>query len=69
LNRRNHNRIAAAHCIVVEDSHWGLKAGRAAGMRTVAVTNTYEANQLQQADKVVARLDELTLPDLTQLCS
>jgi len=38
-------------------------------MRTVAVTNTYDAAELKQADKVVHRLDELTLEDLRQLCS
>jgi HAD superfamily hydrolase (TIGR01509 family) len=61
--------IAPACCIVVEDSHWGLKAARAAGMRTVAVTNTYEAAQLKHADKIVARLDQLTLSDLRKICA
>jgi beta-phosphoglucomutase family hydrolase len=61
--------ITAGRCIVVEDSHWGLKAARAAGMRTIAVTNTYDAAQLKQADKVVARLDELTMDDLQRICS
>jgi beta-phosphoglucomutase len=55
-------------CLVVEDSHWGLKAARAAGMRTVAVTNTYDAAQLKQADRVVHRLDDLTLDDLRRIC-
>lgn len=61
--------IAPGSCIVVEDSHWGLQAARAAGMRTVAVTNTYDAAQLKQADKVVHRLDDLTLDDLRRICS
>ncbi len=61
--------ITAERCIVVEDSHWGLKAARAAGMRTIAVTNTYDAAQLKQADKVVARLDELTMNDLRRICT
>jgi len=61
--------IAPANCIVVEDSHWGLKAARAAGMKTVAATNTYDASQLKQADKIVARLDGLTLADLHKICS
>ncbi|MEN6335343.1 MAG: HAD family phosphatase [Phycisphaerales bacterium] len=56
-------------CIVVEDSHWGLQAARATGMRTVAVTNTYDATQLRQADKVVHRLDDLTLDDLRRICT
>ncbi|HSV99566.1 MAG TPA: HAD family phosphatase [Sedimentisphaerales bacterium] len=61
--------IAPANCIVIEDSHWGLKAARAAGMKTIAVTNTYEAAQLRQADKVVARLNQLTMTDLQRVCS
>jgi beta-phosphoglucomutase len=69
LNTRRVTPIAPEHCVVIEDSHWGLQAGRAARMRTVAVTNTYEADQLKGADKVVTRLSDLTLQDLTQLCS
>jgi beta-phosphoglucomutase len=61
--------ITSGRCIVVEDSHWGLKAAKAAGMRTIAVTNTYEAAQLKQADKVVARLNELTMDDLQRICA
>ncbi len=61
--------IAPECCIVVEDSHWGLQAARAAGMHTIAVTNTYDAAQLKQADKVVHRLDDLTLGDLRQICA
>jgi beta-phosphoglucomutase len=61
--------IAPGRCVVIEDSHWGLKAAQAAGMRTVAVTNTYEATQLKQADRVVARLDELTMDDLQRICA
>ncbi len=69
LNDQWAEPIAPECCIVIEDSHWGLKAAQAAHMRTVAVTNTYNAAQLQQADKVVARLDVLTLEDLRQVCS
>ncbi len=60
--------IAPECCIVVEDSHWGLKAAQTAGMRTVAVTNTYDAAQLRQADKIVHRLNDLTLDDLHRIC-
>lgn len=60
--------IASESCIVIEDSHWGLKAARAAGMKTVAVTNTYEAAQLKQADKIVDRLSQLTMADLQRIC-
>jgi beta-phosphoglucomutase-like phosphatase (HAD superfamily) len=61
--------VAANECIVIEDSHWGLQAGKAAGMHTIAVTNSYDAEQLTIAEKIVAHLNELTINDLLQLCS
>lgn len=60
--------ITPGQCIVIEDSHWGLRAGEAAGMHTIAVTNTYDAEQLSTAEKVVDRLSDLTTDDLQQLC-
>ena len=68
LNQRLSAPLPAKQCVVIEDSRWGLQAARAAGMHTVAVTNTYEADQLTGAEKVIDRLDRLTLPDLEQLC-
>jgi beta-phosphoglucomutase len=68
LNADGVTRITANRCVVIEDSHWGLQAAQAAGMQTVAVTNTYEAEQLAGAGKIVSRLDALTMKDLEQLC-
>jgi HAD superfamily hydrolase (TIGR01509 family) len=69
LNKMCHPPIAADECIVIEDSHWGLRAGKDAGMHTVAVTNSYEADQLSLAEKIVSHLNELTINDLQQLCA
>ncbi len=69
LNQNRQTAILPNQCIVVEDSHWGLKAAKAAGMHTIAVTNSYAANQLTQAEKIVARLSELGIGDLQQLCT
>ncbi len=72
LQRLNENReeaIPGNQCIVIEDSHWGLEAAKAAGMHTIAVTNSYDAEQLSMAEKVVTRLNELGVNDLQQLCS
>ena len=72
LQRLNENReeaITGNQCIVIEDSHWGLEAAKAAGMHTIAVTNSYDAEQLSMAEKVVDRLSELGMNDLQQLCS
>ncbi|MHC5088102.1 MAG: HAD family hydrolase [Planctomycetota bacterium] len=69
LNQNGANPIKANQCIVIEDSHWGLEAAVAAGMRPIAVTNTYSREELEQVGrKVVARLDELTIDDLRELC-
>ena len=69
LNKKCRPPIAAGECIVIEDSHWGLQAGKAAGMHTIAVTNSYNAEQLSLAEKIVSHLNELTINDLQQLCA
>lgn len=68
LNQGREEPIEANQCIAIEDSHWGLQAAKAAGMHTVAVTNSYGATELTMAEKVVARLGELTINDLQELC-
>ena len=37
---------------------------KAAGMHTIAVTNSYDADQLSLAEKIVTRLNELSIDDL-----
>jgi len=69
LNESRENPITANQCIVIEDSHWGLEAAKAAGMHTIAVTNSYDAEQLSMAEKIVDRLNELGMNDLQQFCS
>ena len=61
--------ITPGRCVVIEDSHWGLQAAQAAQMHTIAVTNTYDAEQLTAADKVVHCLSDLTVDDLAGLCA
>lgn len=68
LNKGRQTPITGAQCVVIEDSHWGLQAAKAAGMHTIAVTNSYDAEQLSMAEKIVARLSELSISDLQQLC-
>ena len=68
LNNNSNSPVAPADCIVIEDSHWGLEAAKAAGMHTIAVTNSYDAEQLSIAEKIVTDLRDLTIKDLHQLC-
>ncbi len=68
LNQNSDDKLQAADCVVIEDSHWGLDAAIAAGMHTVAITNSYDADQLTQAEKIITHLSELTMPDLEEIC-
>jgi beta-phosphoglucomutase len=56
-----------ASCIAIEDSHWGLEAARQAGLRCVAVTHTYPAAELGQADLVVDALGDITPSKIEEL--
>ncbi len=69
LNEKCQEAILAGQCIVVEDAHWGLEGAKAAGMHTIAVTNSYHADDLAMSEMVVDNLSELSIDDLHQLCS
>ena len=57
-------RIDPARTWVVEDSPAGVQAGKGAGCRVLAVTNSYPAEELAAADHVVDSLTEVSLGDL-----
>lgn len=52
--------VAPARCVVVEDAPAGLTSGRAAGMKTVALTRTHQAHELD-ADATVADLTSVSV--------
>ena len=54
----------AADCVVVEDAVNGIEAAKAAGMRCVAVAQTFPAERLQDADIVRNTIAEMLLSDL-----
>jgi HAD superfamily hydrolase (TIGR01509 family) len=57
------------HTVAIEDSKWGLVSARGAGLRLVAVTNTYAAEEFTAfAELIVGGLDQLTLDALEDLC-
>ena len=51
--------LEPARCVAVEDAPAGIAAARAAGARTVGVATTHPADELAEADLVVASLAEL----------
>ena len=59
--------IAAHECLVIEDSIPGVRAAHNAGMRCLAVTNSYPRERLDNADLVVGGLAEVSLADLEGL--
>ena len=61
--------INPCECIVIEDSIHGVMAARAAGMKAVAVTNSYPRERFSGlADYVVDNLVELTPETMENLC-
>jgi beta-phosphoglucomutase len=53
--------LLAQECVAIEDSKWGLVSARAAGMRTVGITQTYPASELVDvSDAVITHLDQFT---------
>ena len=55
--------LQAGRCVVIEDSPGGVASAKDAGMRVVAVTNSYPADALDRADRIVDSLEGLT-PEL-----
>ena len=54
-------------CVVVEDAPDGVEAARAAGMKCIAVTNSFAREMLSRADLVVASLTEVSLERIERL--
>lgn len=61
--------LKPSECVAIEDSRWGLESARAAGLRTVGVTSSYDAAELAMADLVIPSLSALDLQDLHRLLS
>ena len=57
--------LAPNQCVVVEDAVNGVQAAKAAGMRCIAVAQTFPAEQLGAADLVRLTIAEVTVGDLT----
>ena len=59
--------LRAERTAVLEDSPLGTAAAKATGMRVLAVTSTYSPDELEDADRIVASLAEVTVDDLRRL--
>jgi len=56
--RLSHPDLTPAECLVIEDSVAGVTAAKSAGMRCLALTTSYPATALSQADQIVNRLSD-----------
>jgi HAD superfamily hydrolase (TIGR01509 family) len=54
-------------CLVIEDSIAGIKAAHAAGMKCLAVTNSYPYEKLSEADLIINSLKEVNIDELHKL--
>lgn len=61
--------VQPANCVVIEDSVSGIQAAKAAGTQCIAVTNSFDAERLKQADLIVNSLSNVSLDTLYHLLS
>jgi len=64
LSEKHGRAIEPTRTWVVEDSPAGVEAGKGAGCRVLAVTNSYQAGALVAADRIVDSLVEVAVADL-----
>jgi beta-phosphoglucomutase len=57
--------VQPTECVVVEDAVNGVQAAHAAGMRCIAVAQTFPIERLQEADLVREKIADIKLSDLT----
>jgi HAD superfamily hydrolase (TIGR01509 family) len=56
--------VFPSECVVVEDAVNGIQAAKAAGMRCVAVAQTFLSDRLTEADLVRLTIEDISLSDL-----
>lgn len=58
LQNRLGQILSTNNCIAIEDSPKGIQAARAAGIKCLAVSNSYPSNMLSHADWIVSSVSE-----------
>jgi len=54
----------AAECLVIEDAPAGIRAAHAGGMKAIAITSTYPASALKEADVAIQKLAQIKVLNL-----
>jgi HAD superfamily hydrolase (TIGR01509 family) len=58
--------VLAPECLVIEDTLFGIQAAHAAGMRCLAVSTTFPADQLASADAIASTLKGYDIESLAR---
>ncbi|GMV94030.1 MAG: haloacid dehalogenase [Candidatus Hydrogenedentota bacterium] len=53
--------LPPSHCVAVEDAVTGVASAKTAGMKCLAVTNSFSREELAQADIIVSSLEDVTV--------
>lgn len=56
-----------ATALAIEDTPAGIRSAKAAGMKVLAVTNSYDRDYLLEADAIATSLEQVTRPTLENL--
>jgi len=62
-------KFAPGRCVAIEDSIGGIAAAKGAGLKCLAVTNSYPAAELGMADRVVKTLTEVDVAFLREIAA
>ncbi|MEM7008192.1 MAG: HAD family phosphatase [Thermodesulfobacteriota bacterium] len=67
LNSAANSEIKAGECLVIEDSISGIKAAHQAGMKCLAISNSYSEKELSDAELVVSSLSSVSVSKIQEL--
>lgn len=69
LNDSGSAQILAHECLVIEDSISGIKAAHSAGMKCLAITNSYSAEDLSGSELITDSLKSVSVSQIESLFS
>lgn len=56
--------VAPENCVVIEDAPHGIEAAKRAGMKCIAVTNSYPKEKLPEAGLIVSGMKDISIEEL-----
>jgi HAD superfamily hydrolase (TIGR01509 family) len=59
--------VEPSECVVFEDSIVGITAAKSAGMKCIAIINTYSAEDLKDADMQIASYKDISVEKIREL--